>query len=314
MDNLIFTGAKVRAFHPAFRSVLLTLTIASSALVAQVPGDDELIKQIRSALGKNDGFFALAFKDAASGREILINEREPFHAASTMKMPVMIEVFKQVNEKRLSLTDSIVLKNEFTSIVDGSPYSLSRSDDSEQGLYELIGQKRPLSSVMHQMIIASSNLATNIIIDLVGAQNVTQTIRELGARDMVVLRGVEDSKAFAKGLNNTITAYDLMILFDKMAKGEIINPFASEQMIAILRDQRYNEIIPALLPAGVSVAHKTGWITGVQHDAGIVILPKGARYTLVLLSKKLTNEKAAVNSMAQVSRMIYDYVNRSTDR
>ena len=314
MDNLIFTGAKVRTFRPAFRSVLLALTLASSALVAQVPGDNELIKQIRSELGKNDGFFALAVKDVASGREILINEREPFHAASTMKMPVMIEVFKQANEKRLALTDSILIKNEFKSIVDGSSYSLSRSDDSEQELYELIGQKRPLSSVMYQMIIASSNLATNIIIDLVGAQNVTQTIRELGARDMVVLRGVEDSKAFAKGLNNTITAYDLMILFDKMAKGEIINPFASEQMITILRDQKYNEIIPAFLPADIVVAHKTGWITGVQHDAGIVILPKGMRYTLVMLSKKLTNEKAAVNSMALVSKMIYDHVNSSTDR
>ena len=98
MDNLIFTGAKVRTFRPAFRSVLLALTLASSALVAQVPSDNELIKQIRSELGKNDGFFALAIKDVASGREILINEREPFHAASTMKMPVMIEVFKHLFE------------------------------------------------------------------------------------------------------------------------------------------------------------------------------------------------------------------------
>lgn len=314
MDNLISTGAKVRTFHLAFRSILLALTLACPALIAQVPSDEELIKDIRSELGKNDGFFALAFKDAATGREILINEREPFHAASTMKMPVMIEVFKQVNEKRLSLIDSIMIINEFKSIVDGSSYSLSPSDDSEKGLYYLIGQKSPLSSVMYQMIIASSNLATNIIIDLVGAQNVTETIRAFGARDMVVLRGVEDSKAFAKGLNNTITAYDLMILFDKMAKGEIINSTASAQMITILRDQKYNEIIPAFLPADVVVAHKTGWITGVQHDAGIVILPNGSRYTLVMLSKKLTNEKAGVNSMAQVSKMIYSFVNRPTDR
>lgn len=285
---------------------VLLLMLVCSCVTAQKTDDRELIQAIREELSKNKGTFSLAFKDATTRKEIFVNERERFHAASTMKTPVMIEVFKQAAGHRFALTDSILIKNEFKSIVDGSTYQLSPADDSEFELYKMIGQKRPLYDVMYQMIIASSNLATNIIIDLVDARKVTQTLRELGAADIVVLRGVEDSKAFAKGLNNTVTAYDLMVLFDKMARNEIVDSSASEKMINILRDQKFHEIIPAQLPPGVSVAHKTGSIVGVQHDSGIVILPNGKRYTLVILSKGLTDEKAAIKSMATVSRMIYD--------
>jgi beta-lactamase class A len=78
-------------------------------------------------------------------------------------------------------------------------------------------------------------------------------------------------------------------------------------MIDILLDQKFNDKIPAKLPKKVKVAHKTGWITGVNHDAGIVILPDGRKYVLVLLSKELQDDKAAVKSMAKISKMIYDY-------
>ncbi len=274
----------------------------------QTPKAHELIQQINEELGRNKGTFAVAFKNATSGEQILIHERESFHAASTMKTPVMIEVYKQVAAHRLNLSDSILIKNEFQSIVDGSTFQLSVQDDSEPEFYKILGQKRPLYDVLYQMIIASSNLATNLIMELVDARNVTRTMRSLGAMDMEVLRGVEDSKAFAKGLNNTVTAFDLMILFDQLARGVIIDKPTSEKMIAILRDQKFNEIIPAQLPAGVVVAHKTGSIRGVQHDSGIVFLPNGKRYSLVILSKNLSDEPVAVQSMAKVSKMIFDYV------
>jgi beta-lactamase class A len=123
-----------------------------------------------------------------------------------------------------------------------------------------------------------------------------------------VLRGVEDSKAFQQGLNNTTTAYDLMVIFEKIAKGEAVNAEASQIMIDILLDQKFNEIIPAKLPKDVKVAHKTGSIIGVNHDSGIVFLPDGRKYILVLLSKEATDEKAAIEAMASVSEMIYSYV------
>ena len=158
------------------------------------------------------------------------------------------------------------------------------------------------------MIIMSSNLATNIVIDQVGAQNAQQTMRSMGTKSMQVLRGVEDNKAYEAGLNNTTTGYDLMVIFEKLALGQAVDSTASAEMLKILLDQKFNSMIPAQLPAEVKVAHKTGWIAGLHHDSGIVFLPDGRKYVLVLLSKNLEDEAAAIASMAKVSKEIYDYV------
>jgi beta-lactamase class A len=269
---------------------------------------DRLKRSVEKELTTEPGFYAVAFKDLSSGQELLIHERESFHAASTMKTPVMIEVFKQAAEGNFSLSDSIIVKNEFKSIVDGSIFSLDSLDDSEFGLYKKIGNKQLLSSLVYDMIIVSSNLATNIIIDLVDAKNVTQTMRDLGAKDIQVLRGVEDDKAFQKGMSNTTTAYDLMLIYEKMALGRTVDSAASMAMIDILFDQRFNMIIPANLPADVRIAHKTGSIKGVHHDAGIVFLPDGRKYVIVLLGKELEDDEKATRMMANVSKLIYDFV------
>jgi beta-lactamase class A len=281
-----------------------------TAILSQAQtGIQELKERIKARIN-NQGTVAVAFRDLSSGEEILINEQEVFHAASTMKTPVLIEVFKQAKQGKFALNDSIVIKNEFKSIVDGSLYSLNPSDDSEQKMYSLIGQKKALMDLVNDMIIYSSNLATNIIIELVGAQNVMQTMRELGANSIQVLRGVEDSKAFEKGLNNTTTARDLLIIFEAIAKGKTVSPGSSQQMIEILLHQQFNKVIPARLPATVKVAHKTGSITGILHDSGIVFLPDGHMYILVLLSRGVGSEEAATDLLAGISEMIYQYVVR----
>ena len=273
---------------------------------------EKLKTEIGKELEKNKGVFALAFKDLQSGEEILLKEKEFFHAASTMKTPVMIEVFKQASQGKFSLNDSVTIKNEFKSIVDSSTYQLDSIDDSEKELYKQIGTKRIIADLVYDMIIVSSNLATNLIIDRVDAKKVTATMRDMGAKDIEVLRGVEDSKAYEKGLNNRVTAYDLMLIFEQIAKGKAVDSFASDQMIKILLDQKFNDMIPAHLPKEVKVAHKTGWITGLHHDSGIIFLPDGRKYVLVLLSKKLENEKEGVESMAKVSEMIYKYFKSKT--
>ena len=159
------------------------------------------------------------------------------------------------------------------------------------------------------MIIRSSNLATNMLIELVTPDSVMKTMKAMGANDIQVRRGVEDSKAFEKGLNNTTTAYDLLLIFDAMARGQIINRAASDSMINILLDQEFRNIIPAKLPTEVKVAHKTGSITGIQHDSGIVILPDGRKYVLILLSRfEPDDEKKAIAAMADASEMIYQYM------
>jgi beta-lactamase class A len=267
----------------------------------------ELHQKIEQELSKYPGVFAVAFKDIATGNELLIREREVFHAASTMKTPVMIEVYKQQAQGKLSLSDSMLIKTDFKSIVDGSTYTLPVSSDSDSITYKQIGTKRTLASLVYDMITVSSNLATNLIIERVGGPNVTQTMRDLGAKDIQVRRGVEDSKAFAKGLNNSTTAYDLMLIFDRIATGQAVSPEASKAMIATLLEQKFNDAIPAKLPKTVKVAHKTGSIVGVRHDSGLVILPDGRKYVLVLLSRDIKDDKATSAVMATVSEWIYQY-------
>ncbi|WP_243751561.1 serine hydrolase [Niastella caeni] len=269
---------------------------------------NKLQDQISSRLAEQPGDFAVAFKDLTTGDTLLINDQAFFHAASTMKTPVMIEVYKQAAAGTFTLNDSFVLKNEFKSIVDSSVFSLNANDDSEKELYRHLGEKRTLYNLVYDMIIKSSNLATNMVIELVNARNVTQTMRQLGAKRIQVLRGVEDSKAYEKGFNNVTTAHDLMVIFEKMAKGEIVDSASSQAMINILLNQQFKEIIPARLPRDVKVAHKTGNISHVQHDSGIVFLPNGRKYVLVLLSKNLQKEEQAIKAMADVSEMIYNYV------
>ena len=263
---------------------------------------------IRTECSRSAGTFAVAFRDLEDPlRTLLINDTVTFHAASTMKTPVMIEVFRQAEAGRFALTDSLPVKNTFFSIVDSSAYSMDIGEDSEEKLYAMIGRQASIRDLVVDMITYSSNLATNIVIDLVDAKKVTQTMRELGAPYIQVLRGVEDIKAYQMGLSNTTTAYDLMVIFEKIGRGEAVSPEASRRMTDILLDQHFNDGIPAKLPSDVRVAHKTGWITQVRHDSGLVILPDGRRYVLVLLSKDWESDELATEVMANVSKLVYDF-------
>lgn len=285
------------------------LFITSLALFCSCQAPHKLLQQqIQTELAKSPGTFAVAFRDlSGKKKDVLLNEKEMFHAASTMKTPVLVEVYKQAAAGKFKLTDSLMVKNEFKSIVDGSPFTLNAADDSEPELYKKIGQQVSIYDLCYDMIIYSSNLATNIVIELVDAKNVTQTMRNLGAMDIQVRRGVEDTKAYEKGLNNSTTAYDLMVLFEKIGNQEVVSSEACAAMIQILLDQKFNAVIPAQLPKNVKVAHKTGSITRVQHDSGLVILPNGKKYVLVLLSKNWESEEVAIGAMARVSRLIYDF-------
>lgn len=295
------------------RYLILTLGIIAvgAASYAQERNVSKMKQEIQQIIDSSQGTFAVAFKDLQSGNQFSINGDEIFHAASTMKTPVMMEVFKQVNQGRYALTDSVLIKNEFKSIVDGSLFSLDSTDDSDPELYKQIDTKQTLSSLMERMIDMSSNLATNLIIELVGAKNVNTTMEKLGVKNLKVLRGVEDQKAYDLKLNNVTTANDQLILYEKLAKGKFINKHSCKEMIEILSKQKHNEMIPAYLPKNILVAHKTGSITGVEHDGGIIFLPNGHKYILILLSKELVDAKAGIETLANISKIVYQYVSGS---
>jgi beta-lactamase class A len=232
-----------------------------------------------------------------------LNGDESFHAASTMKIPVMMELFHQAHDEKLKLDDSLLVKNEFHSIVDGSVYNLNPTDDSETNLYKAVGQTRTLTELCQLMITVSSNLATNLLIEKLGVENIRGTVREFHADGTNVLRGVEDQKAFDKGLNNTTTARGLAILLQALANGEAFDTEASRQMVAILQQQTFHEGIPAGLPLGTRVAHKTGEITKIHHDAAIVYAPKP--FVLVILVGGMDDFKQSSALIADLTRLLY---------
>jgi CubicO group peptidase (beta-lactamase class C family)/beta-lactamase class A len=252
--------------------------------------------------------FALAFEDLSTGQQFFFNEHESFHAASTMKTPVLIETFRLIAAHKLSLDDSILVHTDFISIADSSRFQLDSADDSEKDLYGLAGRRLALRQLLYKMITESSNLATNLVIELVGAKGVMATMREMGANDIRVLRGVEDNKAFQKGMNNTTTAFDLMHLFSRIAEGTAVDSPSSQAMIRILLDQHFKEVIAGKLPDKVRVASKSGWITGSVHDSGIVFLPDGRKYVIVLLSRGIPDAAIARELGATVSKIIYDHM------
>lgn len=288
---------------------ITVIIILLSGVITMSQSLSGLKEKIKERLDRVEGDYAAALKIFDEKPvSIFINEKEIFHAASTMKTPIMIEVFKQAAEGRFSLDDSVVVKNEFKSIVDSSAYSMDLNEDSGEELYRFIGKKKTIRELVHDMIKVSSNLATNILIDIVSAKSVMKTMKEIGADDIQVLRGVEDIKAFRQGLNNTTTAYDLMLVYENLAKKKFISEEASDEMIEILSEQKHKDRIPAKLPSNIKVAHKTGWITGVGHDSGIIFLPDGRKYVLVLLSKNVKDDEAMKSAQADVSKIIFDYL------
>ena len=290
------------------RSILILICLSLESCDKKIDYNI-LEKKIISKFNNETGNFALAFKNLDDGKEILINENEIFHAASTMKTPVMIEFYKQLHQGKLSLEDTLQIKNEFKSIVDGTMYKLSEFDDSDKNTYNKLGQYYSINNLIYEMITISSNFATNILIDYIGANNVTKSMKEIGALNIDILRGVEDIKAFELGLNNTTSAKDLLIIYEKLAKGKIIDKESSAIMINILKDQKYDDIIPKYLPKDIEVANKTGMITGVHHDSGIVFLKDGRKYVIVLLSKNMLDMESGTEMMARISELIYKTLN-----
>ncbi|MEP6261988.1 MAG: serine hydrolase [Gillisia sp.] len=289
-----------------YLALLFCIFGIKAALSQELP---QLERSIDSLFASEKGDFAIAFRDLSkSNLELYRNEHENFHAASTMKTPVMIEVYRQAKEGKFSLEDSLVIKNEFRSILDGSLFSLDITRDGGEKLYEHIGEKTSIENLVRDMIIHSSNLATNIVIELVGAENVNESMRELGAANMNVLRGVEDMKAYEAGMNNSVTAYDLMVVFEHLGRGTAVDPRADKEMINILFDQDHREIIPALLPKNIKIANKTGMISGIHHDSALVFLPGGRKYVLVLLSKNMEDMDRGTQMLAGVSKLVYDFM------
>ena len=285
-------------------AILLTGLLATSAAAQHLDSlRSAITTRIAQAPAKAVGVY---FHDLGTGDTLLVDATARFHAASTMKVPVMIQLFRDRDAGKLTLDDSVPIRNDFRSIVDGSPYQLDKADDSDSSLYDLVGQKRTIRQLVELMETVSSNLATNLLIALVDAARANATAHALGADSILVLRGVEDGKAYQAGMNNTTTARDLGMLFTALAQYRAASPAACREMLEILGRQHFTEGIPAGLPAGTHVEHKTGWIGGVvYHDAGIVRPSGRAPYVLVVLTGGVKDDSVAYALVRDISHLVY---------
>ena len=279
----------------------LLLAVLTAPPPPQASNDLEAV--VRSIIARSGAEVAVAYRTIDGKAELLIDVDKPFHAASTMKVPVMIELFRQADAGMLTLDEPLTIRNEFRSIVDGSPYRLSEGDDSDSVVYANAGKTMSLRALNEAMITVSSNFAANLLIERVGVENVKATVKRLGADGMKVLRGVEDNKAFEKGLNNETTARGLLILFEKLATGKAVSAASDGEMIEVLKRQTFNDAIPAGTAPGTTVAHKTGSITRIQHDAGIVYAARP--YVLVVLVRGIQDEKVSKALIADISRAVW---------
>ena len=286
----------------------MTILLAAIALAGLTASADSvaLRDSIMTRIAVSPGAtVAVSYVDLETGESVSINEDTVFHAASTMKIPVMMEVLRRAQSGSFSLDQGVLLVNQFASIVDGSPYSLDASEDGDTPLYARIGERVPIRDLMRRMITRSSNLATNQLIALTGAANVTATARSLGAARIQVLRGVEDQKAFDRGMINSTTSSDLAALLIAIEKGQALSSVSSAEMRDILLAQEFNEKIPAGLPPGTRVAHKTGEITAVSHDAAVVYPANRRPYVLVVLTKGIRESALSSALIADISRLVY---------
>lgn len=246
--------------------------------------------------------------DFESGRQFSHEADRWFHAASTMKVAVLLALFKAVQDGRVALDDRLHVRNRFRSIADRSIFHVQRDRDADAAVHRRIGRSMKLSELAAPMITRSSNLATNLLLDFLTPAVVQRTLDEAGIEGVKVLRGVEDAVAFDRGLNNTLTARGLARMFGLLREGDFFTDASRRQMLDILLAQEFNSMIPEGLPVPAQVAHKTGEISTCTHDAGLVLLPGRRPYTVAILTEHSAGADGTQKTVTKVSRAIYEFI------
>lgn len=255
---------------------------------------------------------AVALHDLETGLELRYHADRWFHAASTIKVPILLGAFAAIDRGDLLPHSRVHVRNRFLSCVEDIPFRVESGRDSNSAVHNAIGKMMRVDELAYHMITTSSNLATNLLLGVIGPDSVNQTLRELDVEDGIELRrGVEDELAFEKGINNRVTAEGLLRILVLLAQGKAFSPALSRRMMDILHGQEFNQGIPALLPKGARVAHKTGEISTVAHDAGVIYLPKRKPYVLVILTEWGPTATGRSRTIAAISHAIYEFLTQS---
>ena len=247
---------------------------------------------------------AVAVHDFETGFRFSLRGDRWFHAASTIKVAVLLAVFRAADEGRLRLNDSLHVRNRFFSAVGGTVFHVGADRDATPELYQSIGRTAKIAALAHAMISGSSNLATNLLLDFLSVEYARMALRDARVEGVELRRGVEDHAAHEQGINNRATADGLLSLLSAIRSDFLTNE-SKQQVIRILLEQRFNSMIPAGLPSHAIVAHKTGEISTVSHDIGIVYLPEREPYIAAILTEFDPDQEGRRETVAAISEAIY---------
>ena len=248
---------------------------------------------------------AVSITDLETGAEFHYHADRWFHAASTIKVAILVGVFGAIFRGELLPQSRVHVRNRFLSAYDGSPYRVRLDRDANPDVHREVGRTLRVSELAYAMITTSSNLATNLLLDLVGLDVLQRTLDSFGLEGIDLRRGVEDEKAFQEGINNRITANGLVGLLRLIGEERAFSPALSRQMVDVLLGQQFNSGIPAGLPRSAKVAHKTGEISTIAHDAGLVYLPDRRPYALAVLTEWEPSTTGRSATIAAASYLAY---------
>lgn len=265
------------------------------------------IDEIKSEAGAEA--LAVAVRDIETSVEFDYESDRWFHAASTIKVPILVGVFGAVHGGELLPQSRLHVRNRFRSADDGSIFRVDPDRDANAVVHAAVGKTMQVRELAFHMIATSSNLATNLLLEYVGLQSMQRTLAELGLEDGIELhRGVEDNRAFDAGISNRVTAAGLARLLKLIADERAFSRTLSKEMLDILHAQEFNGGIPAPLPQRTRVAHKTGEISTIAHDAGIVYLSGRNPYVLVVLTEWDAGTSGRQQAVAKVSEAVFQFL------
>jgi len=247
---------------------------------------------------------AVAVHDLETDFRFSLRGDRYFHAASTIKVAVLLAVFRAADEGRLRLNDSLHVRNRFFSAAGGTVFHVGADRDATPELYQSIGRTAKILVLAHAMIAGSSNLATNLLLDFLSVEYARTVLRDARVAGVELRRGVEDHRAHEQGIDNEATANGLLGLLSAIRSDFLTNE-SKQQVIRILLEQRFNSMIPAGLPSHAVVAHKTGEISTVSHDIGIVYLPEREPYVAAILTEFDPAQEGRRETVAAISEVIY---------
>jgi beta-lactamase class A len=241
---------------------------------------------------------------------VAYRDREPHYAASTMKLALVIAAYRAAEAGVLDLDEPVAVHNSFRSGAGGGAFSLDQTEDSDPEPWARRGQQVALRWLAYRSIVLSSNLATNLLLDAVGTAAVAETLDAVGATDSVVSRKIEDSAAREAGLQNIVTARDLALTLQALVAGTAATRESCDEILSVLAAQQINDAIPVGLPAGTRVAHKSGWVEGISHDAGIVYPDDAPPFVVVVCTTSTLDENTGLELIAAGARAAWsDTVN-----